>query len=319
MVFLNVKVKWPWEKKGKRGARVSKLSGGATTRVAWAGRTISKHTASMSSESAPAAKSGGPEAKKASLLSTSAGGATLLIALQVGSRALTFVVNQILLRYLSPELLGISTQLEVYSISVLFSARESLRVAIQRQPDSDDGGSANGDQQKLPKGHVDGATAAGRTQAIVNLSYISITLGIGFAVAFARWYLHVLRSGDPTVLDVPYFHESLSLFGVAAFFELLSEPCFVVVQHKSAFKIRGAAESVATVLRCLATCGSAIWAARNGRDIGVLPFALGQITYAIALLFVYCWRVLGIAWSNGFSLILMPIYSRYVSKVALSR
>jgi oligosaccharide translocation protein RFT1 len=301
-------------RKGEARVRVSKLSGGGTTRVAYlAGQTISKHTASMSSEPAPGAKCGGLEAKKASLLSTSAGGATLLIALQVGSRALTFVVNQVLLRYLSPELLGISTQLEVYSISVLFSARESLRVAIQRQPDSDYSVSDKDDQQRLPEGHVDGATVAGRTQAIVNLSYISITLGIGFAIAFARWYLHVLRSGDPTVLDVPYFHESLSLYGVATFFELLSEPCFVVVQHKSAFKIRGAAESVATVLRCLATCGSAIWAARSGRDIGVLPFALGQIIYSISLLFVYCWSVLGIAWRNGFSLILKPIYSRYVS------
>jgi oligosaccharide translocation protein RFT1 len=265
----------------------------------------------MSSQTAsvPASKSGRQEAK-ASLLSTSAGGATLLIALQVASRALTFVVNQILLRYLSPELLGISTQLEVYSISVLFSARESLRVAIQRQPDSDDGASKK-DQKKVPKGHVDGDTAAGRTQAIVNLSYISIALGIGFAIVFARWYLYALRSNDPTVLAVPYFNESLDIYGLAAFLELLSEPCFVVVQQKSAFKIRGAAESAATVLRCLSTCGSAIWAARNDRDIGVLPFALGQITYAAVLLFVYCWSVVGIAQLNGFSLFLKQIYSRY--------
>jgi oligosaccharide translocation protein RFT1 len=270
----------------------------------------------MSSASIPRAKKGDAAAKKPSLLTTSAGGATLLIALQVGSRALTFVVNQILLRYLSPELLGISTQLEVYSISVLFSARESLRVAIQRQPDSHDNVSEK-DDQKSPKDHVDGRTAAGRTQAIVNLSYISITLGIGFAIVFARWYLSAIRSSDPTVLDVPYFRESLNLYALASFFELLSEPCFVVVQQKSDFKVRGAAESVATVLRCLMTCGSAIWAARNGRDIGVLPFAVGQVTYAVSLLFVYCWNVSGIAWRHGFSLILKPVYSRYLTEVTL--
>lgn len=268
----------------------------------------------MSSKSAPPAKSGGSETKKASLLSTSAGGATLLIALQVSSRALTFIVNQILLRYLSPELLGISTQLEVYSISVLFSARESLRVAIQRQPDSDGKVSEKDDEKKILDGHVDGESAAGRTQAIVNLSYISIALGIGFASVFARWYLHALRSSDPTVLDVPYFQESLNIYALASFLELLSEPCFVVVQQKSIFKIRGAAESIATVLRCLITCGSAMWAARNGQDIGVLPFALGQVTYAVALLLVYCRRVWGIALTNGFSLILKPIHSRYYQR-----
>jgi oligosaccharide translocation protein RFT1 len=281
-----------------------------TTRVSWIDHTISKHTASMSSASAPPAKSGSSAAKKASLLSTSAGGATVLIALQVGSRALTFIVNQILLRYLSPELLGISTQLEVYSISVLFSARESLRVAIQRQPDSEDEVSEKNDNKKVPEGHVDGTTAAGKTQAIVNLSYISIALGTGFAIAFARWYLNALRSSDPTVLDVPYFQESLNIYALASFLELLSEPCFVVVQQKSEFKIRGAAESVATVLRCWITCGSAIWAAQAGRDIGVLPFALGQITYAISLLFVYFLNVWDIALKSGFKLILKPIYNQ---------
>src|SRR4051794_22555687 len=56
------------------------------------------------------------EIAERSLLSTSAQGATFLILLQITSRALTFGVNQVLLRYLSPELLGISTQLELYLI-----------------------------------------------------------------------------------------------------------------------------------------------------------------------------------------------------------
>jgi oligosaccharide translocation protein RFT1 len=266
----------------------------------------------MSSISTSPEENSGSPAKKTSLLSTSAGGATLLIGLQVGSRALTFTANQLLLRYLSPELLGVSTQLEVYSISVLFSARESLRVAIQRQPDTADEASAQDDKTNVPDGHVAGGTAAGGTQAIVNLSYISIGLGVGFVVVLANWYLRALRVGDPTVLDVPYFQQSLKLYGIASFLELLSEPCFVVVQQKSMFKIRAAAESIATVLRCLMTCGSAIWAARNGRDIGVLPFALGQATYAILLLVVYCWKVWGIASRSDFSLALKPIYSRYL-------
>lgn len=251
--------------------------------------------------------------KKPSLLSSSAGGASLLIGLQVSSRALTFIVNQILLRYLSPELLGISTQLEVYSISVLFFARESLRVAIQRQADVIDAQSDDNDDD-VPHGHVDGRTAAGRTQAIVNLSYISIYLGAAFAVVLAVLYTATLRSGDPTILETPYFRTALKMYGFAAFWELLSEPAFVVVQQKSRFKIRAAAESVATVSRCLVTCYSAIWAARNGPDLGVLPFALGQVAYAIALLMVYCWSVWGIATSGGFSLVLTPIYSRYVLK-----
>ncbi|KAF4629361.1 hypothetical protein G7Y89_g8788 [Cudoniella acicularis] len=230
------------------------------------------------------------QATKKTLLTTSAGGATLLIGLQVGSRALTFVVNQILLRYLSPELLGISTQLEVYSISVLFFARESLRVAIQRQTDDAQHGSKEKKQERLPAGHVDGRTTAGKTQAIVNLAYVSIPLGISFATGLAWLYL-LSETAKTARLETTYFHAALTLYGHAAIWELFAEPCFVVVQHKSQYRIRAAAEGTATLLRCLATCGSAIWASRNGHDLGVLPFALGQATYAVSLWLVYIWSV----------------------------
>lgn len=93
----------------------------------------------------------------------------------------------------------------------------------------------------------------------------------------------------------------------------------MVVQQKSRFKIRAAAESSATVFRCLVTCGSAIWAARNSQDIGVLPFALGQVMYAVTLLLVYCWSVWGIATLGRFSLILTPLYSEFAYSRSISR
>jgi len=256
----------------------------------------------------PSTQNEAPVERKAPLLSISAGGASLLIGLQVGSRALTFIVNQLLLRYMSPELLGISTQLDVYSISVLSFARESLRVAIQRESDIVDEAPQKDGQDRVLEGHVDGRTAAGRTQAIVNLAYISIYLGAAFAVILALVYT---RYGDPLILTTPYFQTSLKIYGIAAVWELFSEPCFAVVQHKSRFKIRAAAESVATVLRCFMTCGSVIWAAQTGLDRGVLPFALGQVTYAASLLAVYCWNVRGIATIGHFFLTPKPIY-RYL-------
>jgi oligosaccharide translocation protein RFT1 len=237
---------------------------------------------------------------KAPVLSRSAVGAALLIGLQFSSRAFTFIVNQVLLRYLSPELLGISTQLELYSITVLFFARESLRVAIQRQADTTD--DVSKDKERVPKSHVDGRTAAGRSQAIVNIAYISISLGIVFAFGFAWLYLHTTPAQDPTVLETPYIRESLIVYGLVAIWELLAEPCYVIAQQKARFEVRARAESTATVLRCFTTCGSAILASRMGMDIGVLPFALGQSVYALALSIVYYWKIRTISSSNGFSL-----------------
>ncbi|KAG9247980.1 Rft protein-domain-containing protein [Calycina marina] len=253
-------------------------------------------------------------ARKPSLLTSSAGGASLLIALQIASRALTFIVNQILLRYLSPELFGISTQLEVYSISILFFSRESLRVAIQRQADTSDtpgdGNQAAEKDDEVPKDHVSGLTAAGRTQALVNLAYIPIYAGMVFTLILALLYTSTLRAGDPGILATPYFERSLQLYGFAAFWELLSEPCFVVVQQKSRFAIRARAEAAATLVRCLGTCGFAIWAARVEKDVGVLPFAVGQMGYALTLMVVYLGNVWDISSVGGFYLVPTSIYSK---------
>jgi hypothetical protein len=205
-----------------------------------------------------------------SILAASAKGATFLILLQVASRALTFAVNQILLRFLSPELLGVSAQLELFSISVLYFARESLRVALQRQ--------------------------AYGTQAIVNLSYLAIFFGTPLAYLLAFFWF---RSGTPAV---PYFVESLLVYCLATFIELLSEPAFSAVQQKLLYKIRASAESTATLLRCVGTCGCAALASRVDLDIGVLPFAVGQLAYALSLLVVYAYNTWPVSKAGHFSL-----------------
>ncbi|KAH6644420.1 oligosaccharide translocation protein RFT1 [Boeremia exigua] len=206
-----------------------------------------------------------------SILSASAKGATFLILLQVASRALTFAVNQVLLRFLSPELLGVSAQLELFSISVLYFARESLRVALQRQ--------AHG------------------TQAVVNLAYLAVITGLPLTYILAHFWL---RSDTP---NVAHFAEALSLYCIATVIELLTEPAFSAVQQKLLYKVRASAESTATLLRCFGTCGSAILASRLGVDIGVLPFAIGQLAYALGLLVVYLYNMWPIARNEQFTLL----------------
>lgn len=249
---------------------------------------------------------------RTTLLAKSAQGASFLLMLGVISRALTFAINQLLLRYLSPALLGTSTQLEVYSISVLLFARESLRVAIQRQTDNDEQDTgADTVHQQLKEGEIRGQihskSSAARTQTVVNLSYISIGLGVFFALLLAKLYL---QSASASVLATPYITQALSLYGIGAFCELLAEPSFVVAQQKSQYGVRAMAESIATVVRCIFACGTAVWSASNDLDTGVLPFALGQFMYGVALLLVYYWNMSGMAAGGGWSLIARPIFSR---------
>ena len=227
-------------------------------------------------------------------------GASLLIILQVGSRAVTFVANQVLLRFLTARLLGVSAQLEVYYLSVLFFARESLRVAIQRQAPAP----APPSDGKRPEATTTAAAAQARAQAAqaaVNTAYLSILLGALVALLLGWLYRASVRG--TAVAATPFLAPSLGLYAAAAALELLAEPAFVVLQLRLQFGARAAAESLATLLRCAVTLAASLWAARRGPDLGVLPFALGQLAYGAGLLLVYGYHGAGLARREGFSLL----------------
>ncbi|CAJ2503178.1 Uu.00g105720.m01.CDS01 [Anthostomella pinea] len=223
-------------------------------------------------------------------------GASLLIILQIVSRAITFVANQLLLRFLTAQLLGVSTQLEVYYLSVMFFARESLRVAIQRQGS---GAPSTASASSSKRSDCVAGASARDSQSVVNIAHLSLGLGLGFSVGLGWAYLHYV---DAATASTPYLSTALRIYGLAALVELLSEPAFVVLQHRLRFGPRAAAESIATFLRCVVTFGAANWAWKKGLESGVLPFALGQLAYGTGLLGVYAWYGFRLASTESFSL-----------------
>lgn len=214
-------------------------------------------------------------------VSASARGATFLILLQMGSRAVTFALNQFLLRFLSPELLGVSVQLELFVISTLYFARESLRIVAQRRSD-------------------------GGVQAAINLSYLAILAGgpIGFTLAQAY-----LKTDTP---DVRYLHVSLKICHFAAMIELLSEPSFVAVEQMMLYKTRASAEGAAVLMKTFATAGLVFWSRYRAVNVGVLPFAAGEFAYGATLAVVYISSVRSVAREKGFSLLPRELSERCV-------
>ncbi|KAK1834124.1 oligosaccharide translocation protein RFT1 [Podospora conica] len=212
-------------------------------------------------------------------------GASLLILLQVISRAITFIANQLLLRFLTAQLLGIATQLEVYYLTVIFFARESLRVAIQRQDTTT----------------KKDTTTNSSAQAAINLGYLSIALGIPLAVLFGLLYRASLTPA--TLASTPHLLPSLYLYALASILELLSEPSFVLTQTRLLFTTRATAESTATLLRCLTTLLTASLVPSSG----VLPFALGQLAHSLGLLTIYTLHAHRLSLSESFSLLPTPL------------
>ncbi|KAI1630949.1 Rft-1-domain-containing protein [Biscogniauxia mediterranea] len=268
----------------------AKLDQGAATAGDNDNDSDNSNKRSSSSSSSKSRERSGDSSNETTTITTTTGsavrGASLLIILQIASRALTFLANQLLLRFLTAQLLGVSTQLEVYYLSVLFFARESLRVAIQRQSSSSSSSSS--------------ASATRDSQSVVNLAYLSLLLGLGVAAALGAAYLRYVDAA--TAASTPYLDVALYIYAAAALIELLSEPAFVVLQYRLRFGPRAAAESLATFLRCLVTLGAANWAWARHLELGVLPFALGQLAYGAGLLVVYAGYGFQLAAAEGFSL-----------------
>lgn len=222
--------------------------------------------------------------------STAGSGTLLLILIQITSRAFTFVGNQFLLRFLSPTLLGISVQLELVSVTSLYFARDSLRVALQRaHPSRDDGDTA---QKNVVKDGI-------QTQTVVNLSYLAVALGVVVSVIFGWSYL---SSAPSEVLHTPYFDISFKIYILATLAELAAEPSFVVIQQEALYKDRARAETLAAMARCLVACLTALLGRARGWSPSILPFAAGQAAYAVLLFTLYLLPVLRSSRKHHFNL-----------------
>lgn len=208
-------------------------------------------------------KDGDKDKKDADVLSASLSGASYLIVLQLFSRLLTFALNQVLLRFTSPEVLGTANvQLELLLNTILFLSREGFRSALLRT--------------EAPK------TAKDR-QKVINLAYIPIPVGLITAAGACFVYL---RSVEDGTRNQPFFGVSVTLYGAAAILELVVEPLYILSANSLLFRLRFATEGSAVIARCVVTVAVTLAGVEVGsRDnkYGVLAFATGQLTYGLLI------------------------------------
>ncbi|KAJ5585348.1 uncharacterized protein N7459_005148 [Penicillium hispanicum] len=254
------------------------------------------------------------EAPMGNVLASSTTGTTFLILIQLASRTFTFASNQLILRTLSPIILGIAAQLELYQVSILYFARESIRLAIQRQPLAPVPSSSSSKSASKAATSQDGQSVA--SQSIVNVSYLSIFIGVPTAVVFTMLYQ---RFAPVQASDTPFFSTSVVLTGLASLLELSIEPFFAVIQQRMWYEKRAAVELPAAFLKSLATCSSFLYASRANQDVGALPFALGHLSYAITLICGYCILLLPGVNGRQFSFLLTRIRSSLASEYILGR
>ncbi|KAK6360519.1 Oligosaccharide translocation protein rft1 [Orbilia blumenaviensis] len=285
---------------------------------------------STSTDEGPPGPPTAPATPRKSLLNASAAGAAFLVLVQVLSRLLTFVMNQLLIRYLSPAILGEAAQLELYMMTILFFSRESLRMALQRQAEANedtvDKVKGKDDKESDNNDKIIEGTTRGQAQTVVNSSYLAVP--IGFAVVAG---LYLLQTGytyvwpsETSQATTGYFRLSMGVYAVASLLELLSEPGFAVAQQRLLYSLRAGCESMAVISNCAVTLAVTVLASKyikssvvqeKGIDLGgggleTLPFAIGQVVFALCLVLGYPLRLWKIAKQDGWSLLPKKIYSR---------
>lgn len=236
----------------------------------------------------------------------------LLIIIQLTSRLFTFAANQLILCKLSPATLGIATQLELYLNTTLYFSRESIRIAIQRQPLRIIANQKHTEEAFYREIQDENLAAS---QSVVNISYLSLAMGFPFAIILTIFYMHFTPH---EAAKTPHYETSVIITGVASLLELGSEPFFAIVQQHMLYKKRAVVEMSAAFMKSFIVCSTFAWAIRVDRDIGVFPFALGHLGYSLTLIGGYAMKMPGIARKRHFSLFPTRVKSRYATTIIIA-
>lgn len=223
---------------------------------------------------------GSPEVDS-ELFAKSTKGASFLILSLIFTKVITFVMNQMLVRYVSPLLMGVSAYYEFILNTILFLSRECGRVAVQRASNNGKVGSKNRADVKT------------RTlQSVMNFGFIALMLGGCFS-AIALCLIYRSSVYRETIAVLPLGRLSLLLTGMLVLCELAFEPLYAVNQFELDLQERSLYEGLATLLKCLFTFTGTVGSkmiGRLGKDLDgdiILAFSSGRLAYSLCLLFLY--------------------------------
>ncbi|EJD43047.1 Rft-1-domain-containing protein [Auricularia subglabra TFB-10046 SS5] len=182
-----------------------------------------------------------------------------LVLLQAGSRLSTFVLNQALVRVATPAAYGVAAiQFELLSSTMLFLAREGIRSAVLRAPPP---------------------ASPANAQKLVNVTRIPFLVGPLVTAAILGVY-YTLTGTETTHMSG--FTRALAVYIFAALVELRTEPAHLAALRARGVGLRVKAEGWGVAARSVVTF---VLLAIFRWELSA--FAVGQLAYAVAVLFVY--------------------------------
>jgi oligosaccharide translocation protein RFT1 len=182
---------------------------------------------------------------------------TRLVLLQVFSKLLTFLPNQIIVRIASPQAYGTAAiQFELVLSTILFLSREGVRNASLR------------------------TARERRSEAEENVALLPIIVGTPITLLVSVIYF---ISSSSSRLQ-PHFTLSVAIISLAALIELLTEPFHIRAATSLRIDVRVWAEGAAITAKSVV---SMIIMLLGRPELCLIAFALGQLAYSIALMSIY--------------------------------
>lgn len=194
---------------------------------------------------------------QASLASASLASASSLVLLQLVSRVFTFVLNQLLVRLVSPQVFGTAAiQFELLLSTILFLSREGTRNALLR--------SGTGPQNL--------------NTARANIALLPVLFGVPITILSTATYL---KTSSEITTSQPHFTLSVLIYAVAAFCELLSEPLYIRAQNELRLNVRVRTEGLAVFAK---TAVAFVILVTIPAEWALVAFAAGQAAYGVSML-----------------------------------
>eukprot|EP00850_Spirogloea_muscicola_P006433 SM000030S11442 [mRNA] locus=s30:728715:732851:+ [translate_table: standard] len=185
-----------------------------------------------------------------------------LMISQVSSRMLTFLLNLLVARRLTPGEYGVSAiQFSLLTTTILFISREGFRRGCLRSNVS---------------------TSVESQAQLVSIAWLTVPLG--FAMSATTTTVVVAWRALKGLAPFDSYSLAIYLHGLAAIIEICSEPLYIKAQSLVLLRLRVMTEAAATLARCCMTCFLLV--ARIGRG-GGLVFAYAEVAYSSCLLLGY--------------------------------
>ncbi|SCU83520.1 LAME_0C05468g1_1 [Lachancea meyersii CBS 8951] len=229
-----------------------------------------------------------------SILQKSTRGVTFLMFSQLFAKVVTFLLNTLLVRYLSPKVFGINAFMEFLLSTVLFFSREAIRLsALRIKTPASSQAAAHDDDSETED------TDTTVLQIAINFAYIPILIGLPLSFVLIGWQYSNLNE---YFISLPYFKLAVFIIWLSIILELFSEPFFIVNQLMLNFKVRSQFESIGVVAACVANfaivyvyenkingSGATLHDINKQEGIAIFAFAVSKLAHSAALLCGYAY------------------------------